>query len=111
MYISACLHNLVSHVSTGRSHTDYNKNIYGKSSFLCKESIGTALNPQDKASKAMLSSLGQFGLAVRQLLPQQKKAVPTSRRLGSCELAFQHLKHKLEKVNGSVLRIIRKAWG
>lgn len=90
---------------------DYSKTIHGKSSFLCKESIGTALNPQDKASKAMLSSLRQFRLAVRQLLPQQKKAVPTSRQLGSCELAFQHLKHKLEKVNGSVWRIIRKAWG
>lgn len=30
---------------------------------VCKASIDTALNPQDKESKAMLSSLGQFRLA------------------------------------------------
>lgn len=85
------------------------KNIC-RNSLQCKASIGIALNPQDEASKARLSSLGQFRLTVKQLL-QQKKAVPTSRHLGSCELAFQHLKHKSEEDNGSALRIRRKAWG
>lgn len=43
---------------------------------VCKASIDTALNPQDKASKAMLSSLGQFGLAGRQLLPIAEESCP-----------------------------------
>lgn len=79
--------------------------------FNAKQSTDIALNPQDEASKARLSSLGQFRLTVKQLLPVAEKAVPTSRQLGSCELAFQHLKHKSEEDNGSALRIRRKKPG
>lgn len=43
---------------------------------VCKASIDTALNPQDKARIAMLSSLGQFRLAARQLLPVAEESCP-----------------------------------
>jgi hypothetical protein len=47
-----------------------------RSFLLCKATIGTVLNPQDKASEAMLSSLGQFRLAVRQLLLVAEESCP-----------------------------------
>lgn len=59
----------------------------------------------------MLSSLGQFRLAVKQLLPGAEESFPTRRQQGNCELAFQHLYYLLERVNGPALGIVRKAWG
>lgn len=70
---------LDSHVPTGSSHMDKSKNIHRSS--CCKASIGT-LNPHYKASKAMLSSLGQFSQAVRQLLPLAEESCPYKKTAG-----------------------------